>query len=116
MDVFEKLVKTALLYTFCFLNVIDMAQTVAFLRMGIEGNSFVVYYPHLWFLLKFGIALGLPLGLYRLDVYLDAKEDEGFFSSMEMFVNFLYVIVLFADLFFFSLVLRNMSILGRLLP
>jgi len=116
MDMFEKLVKTALLYAFCFLNAIDMVQTLAFLRLGIEGNLFVVYYPQLWFVLKFVFTFGLPVGLYRLDVYLEPKEDEGFFSYLKKFVAFVYLIVFFADIYYLSLVMRNISILGRLLP
>lgn len=116
MDTFEKFVKTALLYAFCFLNAIDMVQTLAFLRMGIEGNLFAVYYPQLWFLLKFAFTFGLPVVLYRLDVYLEAKEDEDSFSYLKGFVAVVYFFVFFADVFYLSLVVRNISVLGRLLP
>lgn len=110
MEYFEKLLKLGLLYTFCFLNAIDFVQTLAFLRMGIEGNLFVVSYPYLWFPLKFVLAFGFPIGLYQLDLYLTKKEDEGIISSLRSFVDFIYLIVLLADIFFLFLVLRNMSI------
>jgi len=117
MEYFEKLLKLGVLYTFSFLNAIDLVQTLSFLRMGIEGNSFVVYYPYLWFPLKCVLAFGLPIGVYQLDLYLTQKEDRGIISSLRSFVDLAYLIVLFADIFFFFLVLRNMSILGgRLLP
>jgi len=112
MEYFEKLLKLGLLYAFCFLNAIDFVQTLAFLRMGIEGNLFVVYYPYLWFPLKFVLAFGFPIGLYQLDLYLTKKEDEGIISSLRSFVDFTYLIVLLADIFFLFLVLRNMSIQG----
>jgi len=110
MEYFEKLLKLGLLYTFCFLNAIDFVQTLAFLRMGVEGNLFVVYYPYLWFPLKFVLAFGFPIGLYQLDLYLTKREDEGIISSLRSFVNLTYLIVLLADIFFLFLVLRNMSI------
>ena len=114
---FEKLIKLALLNAFCFLNAIDFVQTLSFLRMGVEGNLFVVYYPYLWFPLKLVLAFGFPLGLYQLDLYLTKKEDDGIISSLRSFVNLAYLTVLLADIFFLFLVLRNMSVLGgRLLP
>jgi len=116
MDTFEKLVKTALLYAFCFLNAIDIVQTLAFLKMGIEGNLFAVYYPQLWFLLKFAFTFGLPVVLYRLDVHLEAKEDESPFSYTRGFVAIAYLFIFFADIFYLTLVMKNISILGRLLP
>jgi len=116
MDMLEKLLKMSLLYAFCFLNAVDMVQTLAFLRMGIEGNLLVVYNPQLWFLAKFIFAFGLPLGIYRLDVFLESKEDEGFFSYLKWLVIFVYVSVFLADIFYLSLVWRNTSLLGRLLP
>jgi len=117
MEYFEKLLKHGILYAFCLLNAIDLAQTVAFLRMGIEGNPFVVYYPHLWFPLKFALAFGLPVGLYKLDLYLTKKEDESIISRLGSFVDLVYLTILLADVFFLFLVLKNTSILGgRLLP
>jgi len=117
MEYPEKLMKLGLLYTFCFLNAIDLVQTLAFLRMGIEGNPFVVYNPYLWFPMKFALAFGLPIGLFKLDIFLEEREDEGVISSLRPFVEFVYLTVLLADIFFLFLVLRNMSILGwRLLP
>jgi len=117
MEYFEKLLKLGLLYAFCFLNAIDFVQTLAFLRMGIEGNLFIVYYPYLWFPLKFVLAFGFPIGLYKLDLYLKEKEDEGIISSLRSFVDIAYLIVFLADIFFLFLVLRNMSIPeGHLLP
>ena len=117
MEDFKKLLKLCLLYAFCFLNAIDLVQTLAFLRMGIEGNPFVVYHPYLWFPLKFALAFGLPIGLHQLDLYLMKKEDESIISSLRSLVDFVYLTVLGADIFFLFLVLRNMSVLGgRLLP
>jgi len=117
MEYFEKLLKLGILSTFCFLNAIDFVQTMAFLRMGIEGNPFAVHYPLLWFSFKLALAFGLPIGLYQLDIYLTKKEDEGFVLSLRLFVDLVYLTVLLADLFFLSIILRNMSFLGgRLLP
>jgi len=117
MEYFERLVKLGLLYAFCFLNAIDFVQTISFLRMGIEGNLFAVHYPYVWFPMKFALAFGFPLGLYQIDLYLAKKEDEGIISSLRYFIDFVYLTVLLADVFFLFLVLRNMSILGgRLLP
>ena len=114
MDTLEKYTKTAVLSMFCFLNVIDLVQTMSFLRMGIEGNRLAVFYPQLWFILKVSVAFGLPLGLYKLDEYLETKEDEGFVSNLRLFVGFVYLVIFFADVFYFSIVLGNMRILGRL--
>jgi len=115
METFERILKKSLLYVFCLLNAIDLAQGLSFLRMGIESNPYAVYYPHLWFLLKFLFTFGLPLGLYRLDVYLDEKKDEGFYNFLNSSVRLTYFAVLIADVFFLFIVLRNTSILGRLL-
>lgn len=113
----EKLFKLGILYAFCFLNAIDLVQTLAFLRMGIEGNRFAVEYPYLWFPLKLALAFGLPIGLYQLDLYLSKKEDEGSTFSIGSLVDLVYLIILFGDIFFFSVVLRNIHFLGgRLIP
>jgi len=64
--------------------------------------------------LKAAFAFGLPLGLYRLDAYLDGKADEGLLSYLNGLVNVVYVMILFADVFFLTLVLKNSHILGRL--
>jgi len=117
MEPIEKLLKLGILYAFCFLNAIDFVQTLAFLKMGIEGNPLAVEYPYLWFPFKFAFAFGLPIGLYQLDLYLSKKEEEGMTSSVGSFVDFVYLIVLLGDIFFLSIVLRNMSFLGgRLMP
>ena len=113
METFEMLLKKGLLYVFCILNAIDLVQTLSFLRMGIESNPYVIYYHYLWFPLKFLFTFGLPIGLYQLDVYLNEKEDEGFFSFLESLVGLMYFMVLVADFFFLYVVLRNISILGR---
>lgn len=110
----ERVLKKGLLYVFCLLNAIDMAQTVSFLRMGIESNPYAVFYPYLWFPLKFLFAFGLPVGLYQLDIYLDEKEDEGFYGFLKSLVGLTYFMILVANIFFLSIVLRNMAILGRL--
>lgn len=115
METLEGILKRNLLYIFCLLNAIDMVQTVSFLRMGIESNPYAVYYPHLWFPLKFLVTFGLPIGLYKLDVYLEEKEDEGFYDFLRTFVGLTYLIILIADVFFLYVVLRNISILGRII-
>lgn len=115
MENFERILKMSLLYVFCLLNAIDMAQTLSLLRMGIESNPYAVFYPYLWFPLKFLFAFGLPLGLYQLDVYLDKKEDVESYNLLRSFLGPIYLIILIADVFFLSVVLRNMSILGRLI-
>lgn len=115
METFERILKRSLLYMFCLLNAIDMAQTFSFLRLGTESNPFAVFYPYIWFPLKFLFTFGLPLGLYQLDVYLDKKEDEGSHNFLKSLVGLTYFMVLIADIFFLSVVLRNMSILGRLI-
>jgi len=89
-----------------------MIQTLAALKMGIEGNPFVVYFPQLWFPLKFVFAFGLPLGLYRLDVYLKSRKTEGFLSFLKWFVLLVYISIFFADLLYASLVSSNMPLLG----
>ena len=116
MDVVERLVKSALLLAFSLLNVIDMVQTTAFLRMGIEGNLFAVHYPLLWFAFKTSFALGLPIGLSLLDNYLDDKDDEGFHAFLKQFASALYLVIFFADIFFFMQVSKNTAVLGRVLP
>lgn len=103
-----------MLYIFCLLNAIDMAQTISFLRMGIESNPYAVYYPYLWFPLKFIFTFGLPLGLYKLDVYLEEKEDEGFYNFLRTLTGLTYFMTLIADIFFLYVVLRNITILGRI--
>jgi len=114
METFEALLKKGLLYAFCFLNAIDLAQTLTFVRMGIERNPYAAYYPYIWFPLKFLFTFGLPIGIYQLDVYLDKKESNGVHDFLRYLLGFTYFMILVADIFFFSVVLRNMSILGRL--
>jgi len=119
MENFERLLKAGLLYSFCLLNAIDFVQTLTFLERGIEGNLFVVYYPHLWFPLKLAFTFGLPIGLHRLDLYLTKKEEAGDRNGattpfLRTLVGLTYFMVLVADVFFLTLVLRSMSILGRL--
>jgi len=116
VDAFERLVKSALLLAFSVLNVIDMVQTTAFLRMGIEGNLFAVHYPLLWFILKASFAFGLPVGLSLLDNYVDDEDDEGFHPLLKQVASALYVIVFFADIVFLLQVAKNTAVLGRVLP
>jgi len=116
MDTLEKLIKASLLFAFCLLNAIDTAQTLAFLRMGIEGNLFARNNPQLWLVLKLAFTFGLPIGVFRLDLYLESKDDEGLFSYLKGLVSIVYLVVLFADIYYLSLVLRNTAILGRLIP
>lgn len=106
----EVLIKICLLYFFSLLNAIDLAQTFHFLRLGIESNPFAVHYPQLWFLLKFAFTFGLPIGLHRLDTYLDEKEEGGaFYDFLKSLLLLLYFTVLLADIFYLGVVLRNMS-------
>jgi hypothetical protein len=111
---FEAVLKNILLYVFCLLNAIDMAQTLSFLRMGIESNPFAVQYPQLWFLFKFIFTFGFPIGLYQLDLHLERKKDDEFHGFLKALVGLTYLSILFADGFFLFIVLRNMSTLGRL--
>ena len=117
MESLEKLLKSGLLYAFCLLNALDFVQTLTFLRRGIEGNPFVVYYPLLWGILKLAVTFGLPVGLYRLDSYIARREEvgdeNGAVAYLRVLVGLIYFTVLAADVFFLSLVLRNMSILSR---
>jgi len=114
METFESVLKRGLLYVFSLLNAIDLVQTMSFLRLGIESNPFVVYYPYLWFPLKFLLAFGLPVGLYQLDVYLEKKEDEGTYNLLKSLVALGYLLILLGDIFYFQIVLRNSRILGGL--
>jgi len=116
MDTFEKLIKASVLFVFSLLNAIDMVQTTAFLQRGIEGNIFAVSYPQLWFALKAAFAFALPIALYYIGDYLDTKEDEGLYLYLDRFVDFVYVIVFFANIYYLQLVIRNTRILGRVLP
>jgi hypothetical protein len=93
-----------------------MIQTTAFLRMGIESNLFAVRYPLLWFAFKASFALGLPAGLALLGDYLDDKDDEGFHALLKQLTSALYVVLFFADIFFFLQVSKNTAVLGRILP
>ena len=116
MDTFEKLIKTIALLVFSLLNVIDMVQTMAFLQMGIEGNILAISHPQLWFALKAAFAFALPVGLFYIDAYLETKEDEGLYAYMNRFVDSVYIIVFFANIYYLQLVMKNTRILGRLLP
>lgn len=113
MGTFEAILKLSLLLIFCVLNTIDMIQTVFFIRIGIESNALAVYYPHLWFPFKVILAFGFPIGLYKLDTYLDKKEDEGSYDILRSLVGILYLSIIVADIVYFFIVLRNMSILAR---
>jgi len=106
--------KVVLLLTFWLLNIIDMVQAVSLLRLGLESNPYVVFYPHLWFPFKFFFTFGFPIGLYKLDAYLDRREDGDFSRFLESVVGLLYVAFLLADMFYLFVVLRNMSTLGSL--
>jgi len=120
MDILEKLIKAFVLLIFSLLNAIDMVQTTAFLKMGIEGNILAVSYPQLWFALKAAFAFALPTALYYiddyLDTYLETKKDEGLYAYLDRFVDFVYVMVFFANIYYLQLVIRNTRILGRVLP
>lgn len=94
MERFEILLKIGLLYVFSLLNAIDIAQTLHFLRLGIESNPFAVCYPQLWFLLKFVFTFGLPIAVYRLHVYLKESEDGGFHDFLKSLLLLLYFTVL----------------------
>lgn len=91
-----------------------MLQTVSFLRIGIESNPLAVHYPYVWFPFKFIFTFGFPIGLYMLDCYLEKKEDEWPYDLLRSLVTLFYLVVLIADFVYFFIVLRNTSILGRL--
>lgn len=116
MHTFEKLLKLISLAVFSFLNALDMVQTAAFLKMGLEGNPLVLNDPQLWFALKFAFTFGMPTGLYVLDVYTEVMEHAAFLRYLRAFIALSYLAIAWADIFFLSLVLRNISILGRVLP
>jgi len=113
MGPFETILKISILSVFCVLNTIDMIQTIFFIRIGIESNALAVNYPYLWFPFKVIFAFGFPIGLYKLDAYLDKKEDEGSYDILRSLVGILYLSVIVADIVYFSIVLRNMSVLVR---
>jgi len=98
---------------FSLLNAVDMAQTVYFLRLGIESNPFAVFSPELWFLGKFVFTFLFPAGLYRLDVSLDWEQREGLRDFLRYLVVISYLSVLAATVFFFFVVSRNMTTLRR---
>lgn len=106
--------KGVLLLTFGVLNIIDMVQAVSLLRLGRESNPYAVFYPHLWFPFKFILTIGFPIGLYKLDAYLDRREDGDFSRFLESVVGLMYAAFLLADVFYLFVVLRNMSTLGSL--
>ncbi len=110
----ETLLKTGLLFLFSLLNAIDLVQTMHFLRRGIEANLFAVYYPHLWFTVKLALTLGLPFSLHKLDIYLQKEDRGGFHDFLGYLAVLLYLVVLLADILLISIVLRNTSVLGRL--
>jgi hypothetical protein len=114
METFESLLKKGLLYLFCLLNAIDFAQSLTFVRWGIEGNPYAVHYPHLWFPLKFVFTFGLPLGIYQLDIYLKKRKNEKLHNFLSHLLGFAYFTILIADIFFLIIVLRNMEIFRRL--
>ena len=104
------------LFTFSLLNAIDLVQTISFLKMGIESNLFAVYYPEIWFPLKFAFTFGLPICLLKLDNYSRKREyNSQTLNFLDLSVMVMYIIILIADLFYIQLVLRNISILGRIL-
>lgn len=106
--------KAALFLIFCLLNFIDMVQAVPLLRLGLESNPYVVLYPHLWFPFKFTLTITFPIGLYKLDAYVNKREEGDVTKFLESVVGLLYVTVLLADVFYLFVVLRNMSALGSL--
>jgi hypothetical protein len=114
MKTFETLLKRGLLYVFSLLNAIDMVQTMSFLKLGIESNQFAVYYPNLWFILKIVFTFGLPVGLFKLDTYLQAKKNGDTHDFLKSLVSLLYLTIIFADIYFLVIVSRNISILGRI--
>jgi hypothetical protein len=116
MQTLEKILKLILLAAFSFLNALDMVQTAAFLKMGIEGNPIVLNDPQLWFALKFLLTFGIPTGLYVLDVYTETKGNAAFLRYLRAFIVLSYLTIVWADLFFLSLVLRNISVLSRFSP
>lgn len=114
MKQYLKIIKLALLFMFSLVNAIDAAQTLTFIQMGIEVNIFTMDYPQIWLALKLIFTFGLPIGLYRLDVYLSTKPKEGFLSTLRWFVLLTYASVFLADILYLQLIIRNMTFLGRL--
>lgn len=114
MEQTVNVLKVVLLLTFWVLNIIDMVQAVSLLRLGLESNPYVVFYPYLWFPFKFIFTTGFAIGLYKLDTYSGRREDGDFSRFLESVVGLMYVALLLADIFYLFVVLRNMSTLGRL--
>lgn len=106
---FDAILRVSILSLFFLLNIIDMIQTVFLLEMRLESNPVAVYYPQLWFPLKLALALAFPVGTYLLGVYLEGKENRSFYPYLKPLLSLMYILIIFADLFYFSVVLRNSS-------
>ena len=106
--------KIGLLSTFFALNFIDMLQTIPLLNAGLESNPFARSYPHIWFPFKFIFTLGFSVGLYWLDVNIEKRDVGRFRDFIRSLLSLMYILIIVADLFYLSIVLRNMSTLGRL--
>jgi hypothetical protein len=112
LEKFQTLFKTSLLVAFSLLNSIDLVQTMFFLRAGVESNSFAVHYPYLWIPLKSVFTFGLPLVLYKLDVYLRGKADDSHWF-LRALLTVMYFAVLMADLYFLLVILHNVYSVRR---
>lgn len=106
--------KICLLSTFFVLNFIDMLQTIPLLGSGLESNPFAREYPYIWFPFKFIFTLGFSVGLYWLDLNLERREVGGFRDYLQPLLGLMYILIIVADFFYLLVVLRNMSVLGRL--
>jgi len=114
MEKAKKALKICLLFVFCLLNTIDVIQTISFLETGTESNRFAVNNPYVWFTLKLIFTFGFPAGLYLLDIHLENREDGDFYGFLRSIIALAYLTVLFADIFYLSIILKNMARLGRL--
>jgi len=106
---FNAILKVSLLSLFFMLNVVDMIQTVFLLEMRLESNPVAVYYPQFWFPFKFAFAVVFPVGIYWLGAYLEGKENRAFHPYLKPLLSVMYILIIFADVFYLSVVFRNSS-------
>ncbi len=110
----ETFVKMPVLVTFSLLNTIDMLQSVSLLRMGIESNPFAVRMPIFWFILKATFSYVFPVALFLFDINLASRQDTELVRFLKSVSHLIYIMIIMADVFYLSIVLQNMSRLGRL--
>jgi hypothetical protein len=103
----DAILKVSFLSLFFLLNVVDMIQTIFLLEMGLESNLVAVYHPQFWFPFKLAFAIVFPIGIYWLGVYLEGKENRAFYPFLKPLMSVMYILIIFADVFYLSVVFRN---------